>query len=89
MKWPWEGLSTVVVHVSRQTAEGLWIPVGSLTVNDDGGTHGDPGVNKRIVTDVLLSLYRDNVAFGTNSLDGVTYRWEETITQEERRYLYQ
>jgi hypothetical protein len=89
MKWPWEGLSTVAVQVSRQTGEGVWVAIGSLTVEDDGGTHSDPGVDERIVTEVLISLYRNNVAFGTTDLDGVAYRWEEIIPQEKRRYLYQ
>ena len=89
MKWPWEGLSTVVVQVSRQTAEGFWGVVGSLRVNDDGSTQSDPDVDKRLVSEVLISLYWDNVAFGTTGLDGVTYRWEEIISQEKRRYLYQ
>ena len=89
MKWPWEGLSIVAILVSRQTGEGFWVPVGSLTVNEGEGTQSDPGVDQRIVTEVLISLYRDNVAFGTSNLDGVNYRWEETITQEKRRHLYQ
>lgn len=89
MKWPWDGLSTVAVHVSRQTREGYWVVVGSLRVKDDGGTHSDPGVDKRLVSEVLISLYWDNVAFGTTDLDGVTFRWEEVFTQEKRRYLYQ
>lgn len=89
MKWPWEGIFTVVVQVSRQTSEGSWVPVGAVHVKDNGSTHSDPGVGEWIVNEVLLSLYRGNVAFGTGSMDGVSYRWEETSTQEKERYKYQ
>lgn len=89
MKWPWEGASPVIVRFFRQVSEGSWILLGSLTVLENGTTHCDFKVDERIVSEVLLSLYRDNVAFGTSDLDGVNYRWEETSNQEQWRYLYQ
>jgi hypothetical protein len=70
-------MSTIAVLVSRWTG-GRWVPVGTLQVRDYEVT-GDP-VDPRLASDVVVTLYRDNVACGTCHLDGEVYHWEESTT---------
>lgn len=56
-------------------------PFGQVVLAE-GGWIATPGVPDMIQSDIILAYYRDNILFGSASIDGDNFSWRENMAKE-------
>jgi hypothetical protein len=73
--------SAVTLRFLRRSGD-AWIAAGSIVIDHGQVVGREPaGLDDRLVREAVLALYWDNVAFGSATVGGVLYRWEEDNQQ--------
>jgi hypothetical protein len=61
-------------------AEGRgWCPIGRIEMDDDWEVRRaePPDLDRKLISDAVVTLFRENAAFGRALVGGVLYRWGE------------
>lgn len=68
---------TIRFYRSRDGRE--WSPIGSICLDESWRVRrtDPPDLDRALVSDAIITLYRERVAFGRAATAGVEYRWAE------------